>query len=175
MNNPDSSLILYKMIVLYALNRVEHPLTKSQLTDFFLEKDYTDYLTLQSVFAQLTQAGFLSQEQIRNRTHLILTEEGKNTLSLFDNELTDEIKKDVDQYLRSNAVSLRHVASVTADYHLEDPAKGSYVAELKLREQNSPLLSVSVALPTEDLARAVCKNWEMRHEDVYAAIMEHLL
>ena len=175
MNPHDNSLILYKMIVLYALSRVEHPLTKSQLIDFFLEKDYTDYLTLQSVFAQLTEAGFLSQEQNRNRTRLSLTEEGKNTLSLFDNELTEEIKKDVDQFLRSNALSLRQVAFVTADYHMDPKNSKAYLAELSLKEQGHTLLSFTLSLPTEQLAESVCKKWEACHEDVYSAVMSQLL
>lgn len=32
-------LTLYKLIVLYMLNRVDFPLTKAQITDFILEKN----------------------------------------------------------------------------------------------------------------------------------------
>ena len=45
-------LTLYKLIVLYMLNRVDFPLTKAQITDFILEKEYTTYMNLQSVLAQ---------------------------------------------------------------------------------------------------------------------------
>ena len=34
-------LTLYKLIVLYMLNRVSFPLTKSQICDFILGKEYT--------------------------------------------------------------------------------------------------------------------------------------
>ena len=145
---------LYKLIVLYALSRVPHPLTKAQLTDFFLEKDYTGYLTLQTVFAQLLDAGFISQERTRNRTQLLLTEEGKNTLLLFDNELTQEIKKDVDAYLSAHAGDLREVVSVTSDYAL-DPAGKEYLVKLRLLEHNRPLLNLELSFPTEAIAEAV--------------------
>lgn len=42
-------LTLYKLIVLYMLNRVAFPLTKSQIGDFVLEHDYTNFLTLQTL------------------------------------------------------------------------------------------------------------------------------
>ena len=38
---------LYKLIVLYMLDRVDYPLTRTQIADFVLEKDYTSYLNLQ--------------------------------------------------------------------------------------------------------------------------------
>ena len=35
-------LTLYKLMTLYMLNKVNFPLTKNQLLDFFLSKDYTN-------------------------------------------------------------------------------------------------------------------------------------
>ena len=41
------SIVLYKLIVLYMLDRVNFTLTNSQISDFVLEKGYTNYFTLQ--------------------------------------------------------------------------------------------------------------------------------
>ena len=49
-------LTLYKLIVLYMLNRVTFPLTTAQVSDFILEKEYTNFLTLQQVINELTDA-----------------------------------------------------------------------------------------------------------------------
>ena len=40
-------LIFYKLIVLYMLNRAAFPITKAQVADFILEKEYMDFFTLQ--------------------------------------------------------------------------------------------------------------------------------
>ena len=37
-------LTLYKLIILYMLQRVDFPLTKAQISDFILEKQYTRFL-----------------------------------------------------------------------------------------------------------------------------------
>ncbi len=42
-------LTLYKLIVLYMLDRVNFPMTNAQVSDYILEKEYTNYLTLQQV------------------------------------------------------------------------------------------------------------------------------
>ena len=69
------------------LNRVNFSLTTAQISDFILEKEYTNFLTLQQVFSELTEAGMISSQSIRNRTHLSITEEGKETLSFFKNRI----------------------------------------------------------------------------------------
>ena len=152
----SDTLTLYKMIVLYALSRVPYPLTRSQITDFFLEKDYTGYLTLQSVLAQLCEAGFTEQKPVRNRTQLLLTEDGRNVLSMFDNELTAEIKADIDDYLKKHSHTLQMAASVTSDSHRDPKRKDSYVAELALSEQGHSLLSLTLpSLPRNLRKRSV--------------------
>ena len=171
----DTSMTLYKMIVLYLLSRVQHPLTQAQISDFILEKDYTTYLNLQTVFSQLSQAGLIEQKKVRNRTFLSLTADGASTLEMFAGELTAEIKQDVDQFLRQNAVELRDTVSVTADYHLSSEGGKGYLADLTIREQSQLLLSLSVSLPTEEIAGSVCRKWEENSGDIYALLMEKLL
>ena len=39
------ALMLYKLMILYILDKVEFPLTQTQLTNFLLEKEYTTYLS----------------------------------------------------------------------------------------------------------------------------------
>lgn len=59
---------LYKLIVLYMLDRVDFPLTTSQISEFILDKGYTTYFRLQSALAELTDSGLLKIELTHNRT-----------------------------------------------------------------------------------------------------------
>lgn len=43
---------LYKLIILYMLDRVDFPLTNSQISSFLLDRGYTNYFTLQQAFFQ---------------------------------------------------------------------------------------------------------------------------
>ena len=38
---------LYKLIILYMLNKVDFPLTTSQISEFILDEGYTSYFKLQ--------------------------------------------------------------------------------------------------------------------------------
>ena len=44
---------LYKLIVLYMLDKVDFPLTTSQISEFILEKEYTTYFKLQETLAEM--------------------------------------------------------------------------------------------------------------------------
>ena len=46
--------MLYKLMVLYMLNKVDFPLTNSQISEFILDKGYTNYFTLQQMFGTVT-------------------------------------------------------------------------------------------------------------------------
>ncbi len=93
-------LTLYKLIVLYMLDQVDFPLTGAQVSDFILTKEYTSFLTLQQAISELNEAGLIATRSIGNRTNLLITGEGKNTLSFFENRISDTIKKEVVQYLK---------------------------------------------------------------------------
>jgi len=165
-------LTLYKLIVLYMLNRVTFPLTTAQISDFILEKEYTNFLTLQQVINELTDAEMISTQSIRNRTHLAITEDGKETLQFFQNRISDAIKTDINNYLRENELSLRNEVSVLGDYYKS--TSGEYEAHLVAKDRGIKLIDITLSVPSEDLAAAICDNWQKKNEEIYAYITKEL-
>ena len=108
-------LTLYKLIVLYLLNKVSFPLTMAQVSDLILEKEYTNYLTLQQVINELAQAGLITAKTLVNRTHLQITDEGRNTLFYFENRISDAIKTDIGEYLKKNELEMRNESSIQSN------------------------------------------------------------
>ena len=83
---------LYKLIVLYMLQKVDFPLTNSQISEFVLERGYTTYFTLQSVLSELSESGMIRQETIRNNSYFTLTEAGEEALRYFQNRISPAIR-----------------------------------------------------------------------------------
>ena len=73
-------LTLYKLIVLYMLDRVDFPLSTSQISEFVLDKGYTTYFKLQQALSELMDAGLIRDESTHNRTLYHLTEDGSSTI-----------------------------------------------------------------------------------------------
>ena len=165
-------LTLYNLIGLYMLNRVAFPLTKAQITDFILEKEYTTYMNLQSVLAQLRDSNMIMERTIRNRTQLLITEEGKTTLGFFENRISPEIKKDIETYLQEKSISLKEEASLSSEFF--KGTDGEYKAHLIAREKHVTLLDLTISVPTETIAQSICEKWERKSQDVYQFLIEQL-
>ena len=90
----------YKLIVLYMLKHAESSLTNSQISEFILEREYTNYFHLQEAVSELVEAELIEKHTISNTSYYYLTEDGKNTLSYFEKELSDDIRKEVKEYLK---------------------------------------------------------------------------
>lgn len=165
-------LTLYKLIVLYMLNRVSFPLTTAQVSDFILEKEYTNFLTLQQVINELTDAGMLSPQSIRNRTHLAITEEGRETLNFFQNRISDAIKHDIDTYFRENEFTLRNEVSVLGDYYKS--TSGEYEAHLVAKDRGIRLIDITLSVPSEELASSICDNWQKKNQEIYQYLTKEL-
>ena len=89
-----SPFTTYKLIILYMLQNSEGDLTNSQITDFILDRKYTNYFQLQQAVSELVEADLVEMSSQSNRTYYRLTEEGKNTLNIFpENSLLTLRKK----------------------------------------------------------------------------------
>lgn len=74
---------LYKLIILHMLEHIDFPLSNAQISDFFLDREYTDYFTIQQVIHDLMDSGLVRTENTHNSTRYIITPAGKETLHFF--------------------------------------------------------------------------------------------
>ncbi|MBR1771483.1 MAG: DUF4364 family protein [Lachnospiraceae bacterium] len=165
-------LTLYKLIVLYMLNRVPFPLTTAQISDFILEREYTNFITLQQVLSELADARLVTAQAVGNRTHLSITEEGSRTLSYFDNRIGASIKEDIDSYLRENEMTLRNEVSVQSHYYKS--TSGEFEANLIAKDREINLVELTLSVPTDELAAAICANWQNKNESIYQYLVQEL-
>lgn len=165
-------LTLYKLIVLYMLSRVSFPLTKAQVIDFILGKEYTNFLTLQQAIAELTDSGLVSLKPQYNRTYLLLTEEGGQTLDYFANRISDAIKQDADLYLQEHEMELRNEIAIRAAYYKS--TSGDYETHLSATEKGTELVSIRLSVPLEEMAVSICDNWQKKNQEIYQYLTDRL-
>lgn len=165
-------LTLYKLIVLYMLERVNFPLTKAQISDFILEKEYTNFLTLQQAISELTESEMVIATTIGNRTQLQITEEGANTLSYFQNRISNGIKEDIRNYLKENSVMLHNEVAITSEYYRTPD--GEYAAHLSAKEKNTDLVDITLSVPFEEMASHICDNWQKKNQEIYKYLTKQL-
>ncbi len=167
------AMTLYKLIILFILDKVDFALTNAQLSNLILEKEYTNYFNIQTAINELETAGLVKGETIRNSSYFLITPEGRETLSFFNKEISDAIKNEILDYLKENSYDLREEVSTLADYYEEK--KGEYIARCFVKEQDSKIIEINLSVPTEEDAIAICNNWKNKSQAVYAYLMKMLM
>lgn len=164
---------LYKLIILYMLDKVDFPLTNSQISEFILDEGYTTYFKLQQTLAELAESGFVREEATHSRTFYHLTEEGAQTIRYFKNDISTAIQSDIDSFLQDKRYELKNESSIKSDYY-RIPS-GEYAVSCKIIENQAPMIELTVTVPSEDEAATVSNNWKNKNQEIYALIMQHLL
>ena len=150
----DKPLKLYKLIILYILNRVDFPLTNAQISE-------------------LVESNLIREESTHNRTFYHITEEGTEIVYYFKSDISPAIQKDINNFLKQKKYELKNEVSVKSDYH-RNP-NGEYSVKCQVIEQRIPLIELTVTAPTEDEAETIANNWTRKNQELYAYIMSQLL
>lgn len=169
----SETFTLYKLIILYMLDKLDFPLTNGQISEFILEKGYTSYFTLQQAISEMVESNLIREETTHNRTLYHLTEEGAETIRFFSNHISSAIREDIDTYMAEKNYELKNEVAVKADYYKNTNHEWS--VRCQIMEHDAPLIDLTLTVPSEDEAISVANNWNRKNQEVYALIMQHLL
>lgn len=163
---------LYKLIVLYMLDVAATPLPKNQIMNFMLNKDYTHFMSLAQVLGELQETEMIRILPQEKHTLLLITDEGRNTLQFFENDISEEIKKDVKSFLIENKSQIKNEINITAEYN--KVKEHEYVVSLKAIERGSLLAGIQLSVPTESDATLICENWHAQNQEIYQYLTRQL-
>ncbi len=164
---------IYKLTILNMLDKVDFPLSNTQLTNFFLEQEYTDYFRVQQVISDLLDAELIRTESTHNNTHYYITAAGKETLNLLKDKISDAIELDINNYFAQNKLELRNDNSIIADYY-RTPNR-DFAVRCQYRQKDTNLIDLTLSVQTKEQAEAICNNWKKQNEDVYMYLMDILM
>lgn len=166
-------ITLYKLIVLYMLEKVDFPLTNAQISEFILDRDYTTFFTLQSVLSELTESNMIAQETIRNCSYFTIREAGSEALHYFQNRISKSIRDEIDEYMHENQIKLRDEVSIIADYYKN--TADEYSVHCVVKEKYSNPIELTITVPDEAQAKAACNQWKDHCQQIYEFVMRQLL
>lgn len=166
-------LTLYKLMNLYMLKQVNFPMTNAQLTDFFLNRGYTTYFTLQQALSELLEAGLVKMETLHNSSRYEITKEGEETLEFFCKKISSSIIEDMDEYLKENRFRMRNEVGLVSDFYKS--TNQDYVVHCEVREGKTVLVNIDVTVPDKEQAEIMCDHWKDKSQEIYSYIMRSLM
>ncbi len=166
-------MTLYKLMNLYMLHQVNFPLTNAQLSNFFLNREYTTYFTLQQALNELLDAGLVKKETMRNSSRYEITKEGEETLEFFGKNISPAIVSDMDEYLKQNRFRMRNEVGLISDFYKS--TNQDYIVHCEVREGKAVLVNLDISVPDKEQAEIMCNHWKDRSQEIYAYVMKSLM
>ncbi|MHC1786997.1 MAG: DUF4364 family protein [Christensenellales bacterium] len=160
-----------KVLCLYALD-VLGPCGNLQLIGFMVETDIMNYFDLQTALYQLRDAGQVARTPQTADDLYQITQSGQETLRLFLQRAPRSAMAAIDRvgpdFRRRILEQRERSARIVHDEHNE------YHVILQVTEQQLPLISIDLSLPTPELAARFRDRWAERAQEIYDFIIGRL-
>ena len=167
-----SSLTTGKLLILYILDRTGGPVAMPRLSEFLLDRQLVNLLTLTRSYAELEESALVRAEEDSDRTFLVLTDEGEEALRLFYGEVDAALREEADRFLAEHGTVLRQDRDLRTDWHR---SKGGYEVTLRATEKGLRLMEITLRLPDEASARTAAEKMKKNSEEIYRFLIEKMI
>ncbi len=167
-----NKLALSKLKLLYIFNQFEIPLTNIELTSFVLENNLMDYFIVQQILNDLYKSKFLDIHSNNGHEYYFLTDEGLNAINIFGDMLPDYFKNDVNNKFEKIQKDLKRRNELFGHYYKK--SDNEFVVSFQVLENRSVTFNLSINVPTEDMAKSICKKWNSNPEEIFSSILKTL-
>jgi predicted transcriptional regulator len=169
----DSNIAENKLLLLYVLDKMKLSLSSIQITQIVLENTTINYFTLQQYIDELTKNELITKNLSQGKAYFNITKRGKETLDLFISRLPENWSKDIDNYISKNRNSILDESHNIGSYRKK--GDGEFEVQLKILENESELINLSLGVATHQQAEDIINNWKTNGEKIYASIIKSLI
>ena len=166
------ALLLYKLIILFMLDRTDDAMTNTIISDFVVGKGYTTLFNLHETLSELIDNHFISTDMIRDTIHYKITDPGEEALSYLENHLSYEIKQDILEYLKASKISVKEESEIFADYYNND--NNWYTVQCVIKDRKETLMDLKFDVPSKSQAETICNNWRSKSSGIYEYLINQL-
>ena len=168
----DQLQVLYKLMTLYTLSRVDFAMTSKQIAGVFTDLGYTNYFNAQITIGDLADSGLIREDASPDCFYYSLTDAGRSSLDALKNDLGPDIRSDIDSYLKKNKLRFREAVSTRSEYYRT--TAGDFAAHCEVLEHSEPLMQLMLTVPTEQQAKLIAKAWKKKSSEIYSYIFRVL-
>lgn len=167
-----NKLALSKLKLLFIFNQFGIPLTNNELTNFVLENNYMDYFLLQQILSDLINSKFLEIYTKDEHEHYYLTDEGINAINMFKNILPIYFITEVENKFNNKQKKAKNKNELFGHYYKKN--EDEFVVSFQVLENRNVIFNLSMNVPTEKLAKSICKKWNTSSENIFTSIVKIL-
>jgi predicted transcriptional regulator len=162
-----------KLILLYVINKINVPVSNTQITKIILENRFMNYFYFQQFLLDLCKQNLLQSASTDGKVYYKITDKGREILNYFINHIPLGVKNRVDEASSSIKKKIKNETSVVADFSPEND--NQFVVSCKINEDDFSLINLNITVGTKSDARKICDNWHQFPQEIYSEIIEILM
>lgn len=163
-----------KLLLLYLIDKIDIPISNSQISEFALAEDYMDYFVLQQNLTEMTKSGHIDKFQNNNITRYTITDEGINILEYFEKQIPSDIRNKIHKYVIDNRKTVKKDFEISANYFY-DHNNNEFIVKCSVYEEETMLMELNVSVVSKEQAKIICGNWKDNVRVLYGDIITSLL
>lgn len=163
-----------KIILLFLIDKMDIPLSNSQISQFAMEENFMNYYTVQKYLNEMVDIGYLDKLQDNNSTRYTITEDGLTALDAFIKNVPITIRNRIAKYVSEHRKVVKQDYEITAN-HFFDYNNKEYIVKCGIYEDEMMLMELNLSVVTKEQALIICNNWKSNVNNLYGQIINTLL
>lgn len=163
----------HKLLILYFMSSINSSINSMDITNFLIENNYTDYLTAQQYFAELSEQGLINLYQNDKKVFYKINEKGLQTLELFNNRLSSGNRNVVDTYLKDFQDLSTNTLHATFDYDIIDD--DVYNIKCSISKDKKTLYNLEIPNVSKVKLDKIKDKWETNKLSIMKYLKDNLI
>lgn len=170
----DANSAVNKLLILYLINKMDIPMSQTQVSQFVLEEEYMDYFMLQQMLTENVEKNYLEAVKENNETRYTVTDEGITLLDYFDRQIPINIRNRITKYVAENRKDFKRDYEITANYFYGNDMN-DFIVKCGLYEDEVVLMEINLSVVSKEQAKFICNNWKANVSTIYGNILTALI
>ena len=156
-----------KVLILFILARIETPLDVDEIYEVAYQDDSLNCFMLANCLHELKLTGHVAAE---DNMHYTITEKGKKQGGYVEDSLAIPVVEKVSISIQKKIDQIRRDSLLTTEVHQDE--NGVWIASLHYRDNDLPLMSISLFAPNEEHAYAMAENMRKHNNVIYKTALD---
>lgn len=161
-----------KLILLYIFEKIDYPITNSEITQFVLENNHMNYFLVQQYLSELVASSFIAIRTEDGNEYYNITEKGKKVLELFHGRINSNTKEIIDDKCSIKKQEKIKEKQIIGNYYKKNDVE--YIVNLKVVENDNTLFTLSLNVVSNEQAKMICNNWRENPQIIYKEFIDIL-
>ena len=173
MKNSDESLADNKLLIMYILQKINHPVSYKELLELVISISDMNYFDFQQFLQELFEDKFILKHTLNDDEIIELTDERRNALELTIDMLPGIIKLKVDSNFKEKYNEIKDEFSVYAEY--TPISETSFNVKCKIIENGTQIFNLEAIADSRSQAKQIVDNWNKKADNIYPEILKLLI